>query len=79
MGSNPGYTEFFFKGNFDVAGANQQRCCLESGHQRLNNLDRTHLLLANGKIVQKIIWIDLMIMCKKPQWPSFFHLNEPLQ
>ena len=34
----------------DVAEVNQQRCLEESG-QWLKNVDRTHLLLASGKLV----------------------------
>ena len=58
-GSIPGDPEFFSEKFFwekeivDVAKVNRQQCC--SGQQRLNYVDRTHLVLASGKLVlQKI-------------------------
>jgi len=36
--------------NFDVAEINQRHCLEESG-QRLENADRTHLVVASGKLV----------------------------
>ena len=42
----------------DVAEVNQQRCLEESG-QRLENIDRTRLALASGKLVlQKRVWLS---------------------
>ena len=46
---------FQMKKIVDVGGVNQWRCLEESG-QRLKNVDRTHLVLASGKLVlQKML------------------------
>ena len=44
-------------GNFHVAAANQLCCCLEeNGQQRLNDADRTHLVLGCRKLVLRKIF-----------------------
>ena len=51
MGSFPSIPEIFSEEkNVDVAEVNQQRC-LGENRQWLENVDRTHLVLASGKLV----------------------------
>ena len=54
-GSNLGIPIFLGKVILMLLDQFNQRCCLEESGQRLENVDRTHLVLARGKLViQKI-------------------------
>ena len=61
-GSIPSAPNFFLQEkNAKVAEINNRRCLDESG-QWLENVDRTNLVLASGKLVlQKVLQITLLI------------------
>ena len=50
-----------------------QRCCVEGNEQWLENVDRTHLALASGKILLQKGSVSFIIL--SPQ-PYFLHPNQ---
>ena len=49
----PGFDSKRSQKNFRGNIVNYQQICLEKSGQRLENVDRTHLVLASGKLVLK--------------------------